>query len=298
MFTTNIGAQDYSLQYALSTLDLYNKTIFISNGVEGEEKFNILLVPFTGTINLIHSIVMNFTSRIVKIGRTVKRSELRTYHDRYPLNCLKALNANYIDILDTEIAVPFGMQSSYLETSENIKHFFDYVSVGLLSSYKHNMDELYKYISTRNMTGSSSFAPEIYKKSMIDADRENLFIKHTSDFSAKVKESFVPFKSKFKNIEEFKATDKTLLSLNEILVTVGKVVGMVHDTVSVTDKVVYYIQNSDNYKEMITVDFIKNLTEYVRSMAEAYDMYASVMEAQVALEHNFCKVIDKIYAVA
>lgn len=294
----NHSYDDYSLQLVYDTLNKYERILELTDDMVGEEAYSILIAPFTGTINLIHSIVMNFASRILKIMKTVKRSELRVYHDRFPLNCVRAFKVNYIDVVDEEICIPNGMQSSYLETAKNIKYFFDYVTPGLLVTYKNAMEELYKYISTNNTTSSSSFHPDLYKKSKTDEDREKLFITHTGDFSSKVKELTVPFKIKFKNIEEFKETDKILLSLNEVIVGVNKVISTVHDTISVTDKVVYYIQNSTNPKEFITQEFIKNLSEYVRSMAEAYDMYASVIEAQLAVEHNFVKVIDKIYTIS
>lgn len=289
--------EDYSLQMVYDTINGFDSKLKLSEGLPAEEAYNILIIPFTGTINLIHSIVMNFASRILKITKIVKRSELKVYHDRFHLNCLRAFKVNYIDIADIDISVPNNMKSSYYETVQNIKYFFDYVTPNLLIMYKNNMEDLYKYLSTNNMV-NFSFHPELYKKSEIDTIRENLFIKHTGDFSSKVKDLFVPFKDKFKNIEEFKNTDKVLLSLNEVLVGINKIVSTVHDTVTVTDKVVYYMQHSENFKEMITPEFIKNLSEYVRSMAEAYDMYASVVESQLSIEHNFVKVIEKIYEVS
>ena len=232
---------------------------------------------------------------MTKIGRDFKRSELKVYHDRYPLNCTKALSTDYTDMAELEIAIPNGMKSSYLDTSKNIKLFYDNVGINVLKSYLKNMEDLYTHISRKNNTDTNIYAD------IDDANRkfkkmvEDYFVIHTKDFDSKTKSTMVPFKDKFSSTGDFKATDSTLLGLNNNIVGFGQVVSICDKTTNVTTSIVDYIINSDDAVKFVTKSFVKTLAEFVRKLAEAYDMYASVVESQVTVEHNFTKVLDKVY---
>lgn len=291
--------KDYSLiEDVRAGIDSINRVIALADDTPSVEGYNILISPFTEIINIVHSIVKNLTARILKIGKTVKRSELRVYHDRNPMDCLKAFGSNYLDILDTQISTPNNMKSKYVVTATNIKNFYDSIGTPMLQGFYDNMNALYKHISMNNSTSNTNVSIGTFAVTEADKLREQMYVTHVGDFSKSVRDITVAFKEKFSSMQEFKDTDSILLSLEPVITKIGVVVEIVEDTSKVTDKVVYYLKNSDNLPSLINKQFVSTLATYTRNMAEAYDMYASVMDVFIAVEHNFVRVIDKVYAVS
>jgi len=284
-----------ALHSILHTADQYMKMVEDSDRFIGTEKFNILLRPFTGTINLIHSIVINFTLAITKWKKNLNRSELKFHHNQNMLNDRRALNAHFLDVQDILIPFPNGMKSTYLETVKGIKNFFDFTSYSLFEVYKNNMVDLYRYLSLDDQTHVETFHQNVYKKADMEKTREGLFIDHTHNFSSTTPDVEVAFKEKFKSMNEFNEVNILLLSLDSLFTNIDKIMAIAKETTELTDKSIAYIQNSDNMKALITKDFVANFIDYVRSIAEAYDMYATVLETTTAVEHNFCKVLERVY---
>lgn len=295
MIPTSTHIEPFNLRNVLRTMEQYDLYINEASLLSGNEKYNTLLVPFTGTINFIHSIVMNFASRITKFNKDLKRSELKVHHDRYPLNCRQVLNAHYVDIAEIHIPFPNGMTGFYLDTIQSIKHFFDYTSLSMFELYKNNMTELYKHLSIENLIDENILHPKQFLKGTVEKEREELFKNHIEHFSANTTPLSIEFNKKFRSMDEFAECDSILLSLDEVLTNIKAVIDLVKDTTIVTDKVVAFINDSEKKKDLLTPEFLKGLIEYVRSIAEAYDMYATVLETTIAVEHNFVKVFDTVF---
>lgn len=294
MLPLSTPATDYSPAAINITMDAYIELIDEASKLFGEEKYNMLLIPFTGSINLINGLVKSFASKIVHFKSDMTRSQIKVFHDKYIMNVRRALSAHYVDICEFDINVPSGMTGSYLEVAQGIKHFFDFTSVSLFELYKTRMNELFRALSVNNAINGFPVSPDMYSKGKIEFDREELFKNLVKHFDYK-KEVVCKFKDKFKSIQEFQETDAILLSLDNVYTNINKVTTLIRDTTSTVDRIINYVKNCPVEKVVITEDFVKCFVEYVRSIAEAYDMFASVLEITTSVEHNFIKILETVY---
>lgn len=288
----------FSLESINNQIDSYIKLTNDCSDLVGQEKYNILIRPFTGLLNLIHGTIKGLGTEIIRLNKIIARSELKVYHDRHPLNIMKIFAVPYVDILDLQIPIPMGMKSDYITTVTNIKNFYESVGIPLLEKFDSAIRDIFNNISSSNLPPDGILNTTNATLSAVFKVKDSLFMIHTKDFTKDNKSLEVPFKTKFNNSNDFRSTDELLLSMQKELINIGQVTKITNNISNNCNKIINFIETSNNKTSIITTNFIKGLAILTRGIAETIDMYVSMMDAQVAVEHNFVKVLDKVYVIS
>jgi len=295
---TNSIEIDYSLEYINNKVDKYIQEIELSDGFIGQEKYNILIRPFTGLLNLIHGSIKTITMETARINKVIARSELRVYHDRHPLNIMKIFAMPYVDILDLKIPIPMGMKSDYITTVTNIENFYGSVGISLLEKFDNSIRDIFNNMISSNLPPDGILNTINATLSSVFTVKDSLFMTHTKDFVKDDKSLEVPFRTKFKNSKDLRVTNQLLLSMQKELINIGQVTKRTNNISDNCNKIIKFIEGSENKTSLITANFINGLAILTRGIAETIDMYVSIMDAHIAIEHNFVKTLDRIYTVS
>ena len=244
----------------------------------------------------ISDVILRFIN-VVKVSvfhafKTLKRSELRAYHNNHVLKAKRALNSNYEDVCDLIVPIPSGMVTTYLETTNKLMELLNLLDI------KNNLP---KYISIiKNL--SNEVLSESINVSLLQKERSNL--EQEGNAVAQIKKNFNtcfttkpqlvkanrPFHECFTSMDDFKTVDKLLLDCEKQLMFVSKASSQIEDIETHSQNMVDYILD----KKTIEKSCLENIICVIKNLAILFETYGYGIQFIHRLEHNFVQVLSEI----
>ena len=286
----------YYRKFQIAKADLMRQLDLLDNALQynltrrnvpGQEGLlDIIKNILTGIVNIFGHFLNLFKTGILYGLRNFKRGELKDYSDsnRFTMTRLYA-ESNYLSLISFEIDIPQGMKGTYKNALDSIDSFLN--NLGMLERVKR-MKEISENILTTVKKANPSFSAHIYR-GLQEFNSANLF----TEFN-KIGKVFTNSRNAraiygdcFAHAAEYEAACKQCMDGDAYLRGVGSIHSYLED---VNDNFTSLL----NYASGLRPNELKDLSKIVRYFAETFDMYATVIQDRVRIDHNLTEVTKRV----
>lgn len=228
----------------------------------------------TKTLDIFMRMINNFRTSIVGIRKSVKRSELKTYHDSHILAINKLFKSRYFDS-SLSVPIPYGMKVPYLQATEIVNDLYKKLDI------ESTIKVLSEYFSS--ITGENRFST---------ADRVTTSISHITheDLEQILRQVFTNDKTLevklgevFASFDEILLVDKYILYYDIVFQKVERLCNELDRIERIVDVVV------SNLEKQTVVDKteVQSLYQLVRTAGVQLDAFGVILDSMQRIEHNF-----------
>ena len=227
------------------------------------------------------SMANTFKTNVFKFTKALKRSEMRIFSDGNLFLCKSVEKEPFTTFMDKDVDIPTGMITSYENATEYVSAVYEQLDA---MNYGNSVLDALKGLRYKLYNNQLSSAPNFEPARQV-MEKEKV-IKWAATMQQKCyKDSRVAPKMKFKeayaSMEEFSKIKGKLLSMEDKLQAVDKLVDVMDDTSLVVSDVTNNIEEN-----RLPSTFIKSLADGIRIVGTSFDLYGQTAMRQMALEHN------------
>ncbi len=233
-----------------------------------------------------------FKTNVFKFYRETKRSEIKFYSESHMLKIKQVEAVPFTTIMNVQIDIPSGCGLSYKSMVDDLGNIYNTISTydflkGLIKSLnKARID-----IARENVNFDSLLTAEM---NIVNKKNEELSKVVGSylftDLAKNERTTTDAFKNRFDSMAEFKQVRLTLEDYDKYITATSSYVTLLEEADRTIGGIAEYIKINPN----VDKEFILRLASITRYLASAFDLYGETIKIQMAVEHNYIKVIEKI----
>lgn len=263
----------------------------LPKNASNESLGQMMVSTFVDVADVFLRVANTFKTNVFKFYKETKRSEIKFYSESHMLKIKQVEAVPYTTIMDVQIDIPAGCGISYKAMVDDLGSIYKSIATyeflcGLIKSLnKARID-----ISRENVNFNSLLNSEMN------------IVNHRSEELNKVIGSYLfrelgtertstdKFKNRFDSMAEFKQVRLTLEEYDKYITATSSYVTLLEEADKTIGGIAEYIKINPN----VDKEFILRLSAITRFLASAFDLYGEAIKVQMAIEHNYIKVIETI----
>lgn len=253
---------------------------------------NIFGRMFVSLTDTLVGLVTTLGSNLIRINKSLKRSELHEFIDSNRLKVKTVDNISFDRLVGFKVDCPANLNGTYKNAIQGVAQA--YIKLGTLNVARL-MDNGITNIFKRITTGDASFPSEIISLGNVIAGvmkaAKPAILTCQQNFSGKFEQK-VKFEDIFANKEEWNECAVLMRDLEPRLQEAREIHNLVQSMETTLRNVCNYL--SDN-QDKLHKDDITRFGEIIKNVALVFDGYNLAVTRHLSLEHNYVLMINEIY---